>query len=251
MIRKQILMGATSLIACLATVCLLYCLALGYSFYEEDVRYWQDAGSQMYSIDPEDVPTAIDTADFLKPMPTVGGPIPTRESAMPRMVTPDDFYRIARRASQEWGNLPFTSMGFGAPCEYAEYGPQDMGLAFVRAGGLFTYTLEVHIDVDMLNSGVKVMAGQGRDPLFNAPVRHNYDWSAITVQADEALRIAEENGGRALRESRGCDDVHGFLEPAEWEITYRTSYKTMLEFHIDWRTGEIIKKVDNPTPVRQ
>lgn len=251
MMHKRLLVGVASLFACLVTGCVLCRLAIWYDFYQDDVRYWQDLSDQMYSINLEDIPGAIDGPDFLKPMSTTVWPIPTQESAVPHTVAPDDFYHIARRAGQEWGSLPFTGMGFGAPCEYAEYGPQDMGFVFVRAGGHSTYTLGLHVDIDVLNSGVKVIASQGRDPLFNAPVRHTYDWSAIAIQPDEALRIAEENGGRTLRESRGCDDVVGFLESTEWEIKYRVSYETMLEFHIDWRTGEIIEKIDYPTPVRQ
>lgn len=232
-------------------LCGLGCwVSVQYWLYEEEIEgSGKVLGEQVYSIEPHTIPAAIDAPDFLKLIavdkdPKLGLlPIPTREDAAPHTVTSDDFYRIAHRVSQTWGELPLTLVSFSTPCEYASYGPQEMWFEFNRLGGVSTYTLEVNVGVDVLNSWVYTSAYRYREHFRYIPKRNIFDWPAIKVQADQALRIAEENGGRAFRESHDCGDVAGFLEPSEWGINYLVSHKPVLTFHIDWRTGEITKKI--------
>ena len=73
------------------------------------------------------------------------------------------------------------------------------------------------------------------------------DLARLKFSAEQALQIAESNGGQAIRQSIENDcNIALFLSPhfmktTGWKVMYYQTGNTLFEIHIDSYTGEIIK----------
>jgi len=76
-------------------------------------------------------------------------------------------------------------------------------------------------------------------PIFGANV---IDLDKLKISADEALSIAEENGGKAMRQSVQNDCDLYLVFNGEWLVVYNAGHESSskLKIHIDPYTGKII-----------
>jgi hypothetical protein len=92
------------------------------------------------------------------------------------------------------------------------------------------------IEISLLNRNIS----WGGDNIFYRPVfgANVIDLDKLKISADEALSIAEENGGKTMRQSVQNDcDLYLVLD-GNWQVVYDGS--STLKINIDPYTGKII-----------
>lgn len=119
-------------------------------------------------------------------------------------------------------------------------------------GGIFTYFATTFDKGKIIDTWREVeidpeysLVAWGGGAKFPHPIlgRKDIDLSRLKVTAEEAIRIAEENGGRNIRlKAKNQCSIHLTLLPEVykgWQVTYNTT--DAFEIFIDPYTGEIIK----------
>jgi len=153
-----------------------------------------------------------------------------------------DYLRIFGALNQHvWGdNLndwKIYLMNFNADCQNPS-GFWDGEIIFYKTvfdEGRFKYVTR---DILAEPKYLSVAWGETRfsPPLFGW---NGFDSTKLKVTADDALRIAEENGGKEARLTNKCINVSLFLLPGDsqrWEVHYKN-----FKISIDPYTGEVVK----------
>lgn len=204
-----------------------------------------------YVFDPRVVATAVPDGDFLTPVPP-DSPIPTSEPIAGLDVLDEErFYAIASRAVEKEKGLEMIGIGFGSPCAYAGSGLDGMDFEYIKRRNEIT-DLE---GFPYLYVGVWVRFGKVRyytyvfTYVMDAAARETrqpaLNYEGLAMKALEAIRIAEEHGGREFRSqvSDACE-IHGGLrgDPPVWSVRYRKEGEESdaLEFRINAENGEVI-----------
>jgi len=158
------------------------------------------------------------------------------------LVIADALHQVAWGSSLDGWKL--NSMDFGLLCDKKTHGLQYAHFVFydtqdTEDGG----TRIVHnIVIDPERSSVNVWA------LRYSPVVINWktiDLTTAAITADDALQIAESNGGTETRNKVGDDcyiSVSFFFDSASydgWTVSYYQNPGTLLEINIDPITGDI------------
>ena len=222
---------------------ILFTLWFIYDWLTEDAGRTTSVADTYYTMDVSMIPDALDDPGLLKLLPPDTQRSPTKLDATPVRLSADDFYAVARRISEDWDNLYLNFVSFGLPCKYAPFGPQWATFGFIEKRGILSDTLEVNVNIDVLNAGAHLWAVEIVEPKFpwRRP-RGSIDWAGIKVQMPEALEIAEAQGGQAFREAVGNDcRIVGFLQRPVWAIHYLKAEESTasLTFEIDVFTGEV------------
>lgn len=197
-----------------------------------------------YAFDPHVVSSTLPAGDFLTPLPP-GTPPPTSEP-LPGLVVLDEevFYAIASRIAEEERGLELISVGFGSSCAYAGSGLEGMYFEYIKrrdnVGG-FPY-LYVGIDVDLGRVCYYTYEMTAAAPETRWPA---VDYEGLEIKVLEAIRIAEDHGGRDFRRQVGdACEIHGGLLKGgtAWNVWYRKEGEegVALDFEIDAITGEVI-----------
>lgn len=195
-----------------------------------------------YAFDPQVVSNTLPAGDFLTPLPS-GIPLPTTEPASdPAVLDEEVFYAIASRLVEEEG-LGLIAARFWSPCAYAGSGLGSMVFEYIKrrddARG-FPY-LYVWVDVNLDTVSYDIYEMTAAAPEARMPI---LDYEGLEIKALEAIRIAEDHGGRDFRSrvSDACEIYGGLLEDGTtWSVRYRTEEESpALRFEIDATTGEVI-----------
>jgi len=206
-----------------------------------------------YIFDPRIIATAIPEGDFLTPVPPET-PIPTSEP-IPGLAVWDEsvLFRLAARAFEEGSEMQLIGVSFDSPC--GELGLNSMGLEYLRRrtrdemkkveySGRYPY-LYVFVGVRM--DGVRYYASVSTYFMNAAAAetrRPPVDYERLEIKAVEAIRLAEDHGGREFRNQVGdACEIDGSLigAPPVWGVFYKTGEANpAIEFHINAESGEVV-----------
>lgn len=209
-----------------------------------------------YIFDPRIIATAIPEGDFLTPVPPET-PIPTSEP-IPGLAVWDEsvLFRLAARAFEEGSEMQLIGVGFDSPCAAAGSGLSSMGFQYLRRrtrdemkkveySGRYPY-LHARITVNL--DGVRYYAGVSTYFMNAAAAetrRPPVDYEGLEIKALEAIRLAEDHGGREFRNQVGnACEIYGGLKgvPPVWSVRYRREGEESpaLEFRINAESGEVV-----------
>lgn len=206
--------------------------------------------SGYYAIDPNTILAALNHGETNVFLPLQGDPFTTEELANVNISwTQADYIQIANALSQlVWGEpLDFkrwkvSSLDFRIGCQSAGF---DYGeITYFRPYEVIWYTTR-HIEIDPYSGIVR----WGDRETYPQPILFNkwndFDLPTSSITADDALRIANENGGAdaRLKEGNKCHYINISIPNSDknnvdkWDIYY-ISNRLFFEIYIDPYTGE-------------
>jgi len=207
---------------------------------------FNDMGS--YKIDTETILAALDRGETDVFMPELATPqAPALEK--PIMWHQSDYLKIASALHQfvwsetldDWG---LYSMSFDATCQDKPDGFSNGDFTYFKTifyGGKLTYTAREMLVTPRYGD---VSWGGGTD--FPRPILgwKSVDLKRLKVTAEDALRIAEENGGITVRLAvqNKCTISLILLGYESWDVAYEGSNGLFIfQIKIDPYTGQVIK----------
>lgn len=211
---------------------------------------YQDTGN--YRINPETILEALDqgktniftpilTASEAENTPNSVGLYPWKQS---------DYLKVASALRQfiwkdNLENWRLYSMYFYRGCQDNPIGFDSGEMTYFKARhGLFSYTTRV---IDIYPSGGEVSWGGGANFPRSLSGWTSLNLESLTVTADNALQIAEENGGKEFRlKVENACTIDVFINPnpdssndEDWIVYYNNMGYSVFEMHINPYTSEI------------
>jgi hypothetical protein len=162
--------------------------------------------------------------------------------------TQSDFLRVANALNQRVWNEPLDldnwsvyNVFFGGDCDDNFDGFNEFTITYykrVKIGWDMVYTAR-HLDL-IPWKGMAKWGGDGEfSYIFIFPWR-NIELTKFKTTAEDAVRIADENGGKATRSNDKNCSVHVYVDESSWDISYDTT--TPLNVFISPFTGEVKSK---------
>jgi hypothetical protein len=213
-------------------------------------RSFSHTGS--YKINPDTILKSIDNGEpslvFLPETMMTPGASANREVNW----TQAEYYKIAAALFEfVWKeslnkNWSIKQIGFSKKCGENPVGFEGASFVFNQllfSGGRFRYASRA-IEINPLDGEVL----WGGDNTYQRSLfeKDQFDLDNFKITADDALRIAEENGGRAARQSvqNECDLQVG-LRLKGWDVKYydyrANATGTLFKITVDPYTGKVIK----------
>ena len=154
-----------------------------------------------------------------------------------------DFLEIAYHVidatnNDETENWKIDHASFNLPCDDSSHGPQAANLSFIKIN---TDKVIIERQITILPSVRAIMVWDFSSPLNSTwkPI----DLTKANISAEEALLIAENNGGQEKRIEIGNDcEISLILSSAKQKDLWRITYHGDIDFHvvIDSQNGDII-----------
>ncbi len=257
--KKSVLLVILAVVLALMFLCVWRVSRLDWEYIVDTLDGGQHTMPQEsvdYIFDPRVIATVVPEGNFLTPVPP-GTPIPTSEP-IPGLVVWDEsvFSEIAARAFEDRNEMQLIGVSFGSPCSAAGSGLSRMGFEYIRRrshdemekkdlGGFPYLYVSVRVNLD----GVRYYASVSTYFKNAAAVetrRPALDYEGLEIKAAlEAIRIAEDHGGRDFRSQAGdvCK-IYGVLggRTPGWVVWYQENEEetAALEFRINAESGEVI-----------
>lgn len=259
--RRHVLIPSLVVSLALMSLCVWWASRLDWEYIVDTLdggQHTMPQESVNYVFDPRVIATAIPERDFLTPVPP-GSPIPTSEPILGLAVWDESvFSEIAARAFEEGSEMQLIGVGFWSPCNAAGSGLGHMSFDYIRRRshdemdeqGLegFPY---LYVSVRVNLDGVRYYAHVSAYFQNAAAVetrRRALDYERLKIKtALEAVRIAEDHGGRDFRSRVGdACEIYGGLggQTPGWVVWYRENGEetAALEFRINAKSGEVIAR---------
>jgi hypothetical protein len=175
--------------------------------------------------------------------------IPFDPTSLPARPTEADYYKLAVQALRryQWGgSARLTLVGIRIPC--AEFDPvvDEVHLHFsgrdtLRDGtvlGLLPRVMKAALSVHVSEASMKLSVIDGG--IGVGPFDSGINLKQVTVSAEEALQIAEKQGGRSYRRHvlNRCN-VNLDLTDNSWIVVYRGPEGDAIRVRIDATTGKV------------
>ncbi len=221
---------------------ILICMAtLLTACFQKETSY--KIGEGFYSFDATTVLSTLDSGQSLHVEMIKPTPPPMSE---PVRWSEEDFFKVASKVMPpEWKkDSMLRSLGFHfLPCQDIQAGPQGMVIDFYKMVGEVRSEFQVAIEA---RAGYVSWGQVDYHPTQHArPVYSPIELPKLKVHTLDALRLAEEQGGKEyrLRVNNDCE-ISGGLVVDVWTIWYYGPKGTeVYRVDIDARTGAI-----QPTP---
>ncbi len=204
--------------------------------------------SGSYKIDPETILDSIQTNQLPIFLPEVSvTPDPHLETIFTWSQT--EYLKVASALFEfVWkesldGDWSMHRMSFLTSCKETPSGFESAIFVYNQLmfqNGILEYNARV-IEISPNNESVS----WGGDTILPRPIRgaNSFDLNEVSISADKALTIAEEVGGKTMRQSVQDNCRIGLFLDKVWKVVYfpESKYATIdFEVAIDPRTGEVI-----------
>jgi len=202
-------------------------------------------GKGTYMIDTRTILQSLDEgADVFTPQET---PPEVTPKVLPVKWSQEDYFRVAQALHESVWQEPLDSLHLNAllfrlDCEDTSFGPQFMALDLFRVSQSreMDSRVERHLYIEPWLNQVEWSEVEYYPAQFNQLA---LDLTLVRVSAEEALAIAESNGGQEARlgAENECE-ISGSIAPSvrdgDWRVSYLSERRTTLfEINIDEQSG--------------
>ncbi len=245
--KKVVVRLLIAVAVCLLFICAIAWVAGGIeqAAHGEPVAFSNDG--EVYGIDANTILQKISSGetdifellpnevDYATPIPNLP---PVRFTSTDYLQIKDAFNRFL--SDEEIENWEYSEISYGLDCEDISYGPQEAFLSIVKY--IVHNADEVRVKRSIVIEPYRERISwfeEGREVLFSYPT---FDYANIKISAEEALEIAEINGGKEFRPAQDEQCTIAISISAShfdngWEVRYIGTGMSY-EVHVNKDTGE-------------